>query len=1084
MFKRSKGKDRDDEREKEEKRREREEEKEARRENKRLSKGSKRSGGGADIVILPMSPGAQLLAPPSQPPPPADKLDADFAALLPELGIPVSKQQEMLTWDAERKWRLLLIHQDKRAADAERHQTGRVRDTPQYFVGALRAEPAVGVVRSLRVCLAGEGVSWVSSFISLGGGDELAAIVESVLRSGGFTRDDKAFLAECALAIKGLANNDAGFQSVANQRVMNLVVGLLGVVDDPEARVVVFQLMAAVSLESHAIVLAAMEEHRQAHRQRSRWSPTISTLGAPWDTNTPEELRTAAMTLVNALVLHPDELSVRMALREELYRNGLRELLAQQRGRSQMLDAQIEAFEDVALEDEYQQDELFRGVDTASPADLAVHAWRAVEGSGVAEGYLAVMRQQYLVCQAQDHGEAVWPVVLAVLRSEEARAEAQRANRTMPDTQYGAAVCALAAKSATQPAQEEATKRLRDEMSVLERRLEVAREEVAAAKKDAAQARALADQLSAAMASAQPEPLSQPQPQPAAPAQAGAEQQQQQQQQSQEAAQALAEAQSAVARLQGERDALQQRVAELERQRQQEAAAASAAATAAPAAATGAEPCAPALPAEPAAAAAEGAAQGAQAPPAQRPVSIVVSAPPPPPPLPGTGHPPGAPPPLPGTGQPPARKAIAEPATKLLQLQWKKVQGSKVKKSFWETVPEPQLADVRGTLARVEKLFAARAPAASPSPNREGGRPPSAAVKGAAAVQLLDTKRSQNVSIMLSRVKATTTEIVRAILAMDESVLSPQFVASLAKAVPTQEEIDMLRAYPEPGALGKPEQFLLQLGEVPCAGPRLEALAFKQQFQQRCDDAAPGLRVLRAACAQLLHSQRWSRMLGVVLALGNFVNAGTARGGCCGFRLESLSALAEVRSAADPRVTLLHALLQGDVAGLRRGVEHVRSAVADVAAAAPGDAFCGAMEAFLQRAEPQVAALDDALTRAQQEYSGMLEYYAAEPTTTPEELFTTVQSFRLLYEKTRKDIKFAREKAAKQQQQQHARPAGAAERAPHARAEGSTEGKMDALLSTLRDTHTIRERRTSRIGHAPGFAGELAAELAKQAERK
>ena len=42
-----------------------------------------------------------------------EQIDASFAALLPELGIPAPKQQEMLKWDVEKKRQLLSIHGDK-----------------------------------------------------------------------------------------------------------------------------------------------------------------------------------------------------------------------------------------------------------------------------------------------------------------------------------------------------------------------------------------------------------------------------------------------------------------------------------------------------------------------------------------------------------------------------------------------------------------------------------------------------------------------------------------------------------------------------------------------------------------------------------------------------------------------------------------------------------------------------------------------------------------------------------------------------------------------------------------------------------
>ena len=54
---------------------------------------------------------------------------------------------------------------------------------------------------------------------------------------------------------------------------------------------------------------------------------------------------------------------------------------------------------------------------------------------------------------------------------------------------------------------------------------------------------------------------------------------------------------------------------------------------------------------------------------------------------------------------------------------------------------------------------------------------------------LLDLRRAQNASIMLSRFKMTISELCSAVKSLDAGVLSLDDVTSLAHFVPTEEEV-------------------------------------------------------------------------------------------------------------------------------------------------------------------------------------------------------------------------------------------------------------------------------------------------------
>ena len=67
--------------------------------------------------------------------------------------------------------------------------------------------------------------------------------------------------------------------------------------------------------------------------------------------------------------------------------------------------------------------------------------------------------------------------------------------------------------------------------------------------------------------------------------------------------------------------------------------------------------------------------------------------------------------------------------------------------------------------------------------------------------------------------------------------------------------------------------------------------------------------MLNASLA-LLSSAQFPRLLALILDIGNYLNAGTRSGGAKGFRLASLLALKDTRSANEDKISLLDYLVE------------------------------------------------------------------------------------------------------------------------------------------------------------------------------
>lgn len=208
-------------------------------------------------------------------------------------------------------------------------------------------------------------------------------------------------------------------------------------------------------------------------------------------------------------------------------------------------------------------------------------------------------------------------------------------------------------------------------------------------------------------------------------------------------------------------------------------------------------------------------------------------------------------------------------------------------------------------------------------------------------------------------------------------------------------------------ALGKVEQFFLEVMEIPRYGARLECFLFKQRFGREAEELGAALATVRRAVAELEGSAKFRRLLEVVLRLGNFLNGGTSRGGLYGFKLDALPKLATLKSV-DGKATLMNFLADWCLArepellalgeDLPSCAAAARTPLAGWAAAfkaleakvglvrdeveacrgAPrlaGDGFLGCMEPFKAKAEAATKALAEAYEAAERAFEACCERF-------------------------------------------------------------------------------------------------------------
>ncbi|KAI3439801.1 Formin-like protein [Psidium guajava] len=318
--------------------------------------------------------------------------------------------------------------------------------------------------------------------------------------------------------------------------------------------------------------------------------------------------------------------------------------------------------------------------------------------------------------------------------------------------------------------------------------------------------------------------------------------------------------------------------------------------------------------------------KSAPSPPGPPPPGPQPPGPPPPPPLLRPQPPPppkvARPPPLPPKGASPLRPnrqddpdAESEPKTKLKPFFWDKVLANSDQTMVWHEIKS-------GSFQFNEEMMESLFGYSTVDKNKTDRKKESLSLETPQYIQIIDTKKAQNLSILLRALNVTTEEVCDAV--QEGTQLPVELLQTLLKMAPTTQEELKLRLFSgEISQLGPAERFLKVLVEIPYAFKRVETLLFMNSAQEEVSSVKESLMTLEVACGKLRDSRLFLKLLEAVLKTGNRMNDGTYRGGAQAFKLDTLLKLSDVRGK-DGKTTLLHFVVQEIIRS--EGIRAARSA--------------------------------------------------------------------------------------------------------------------------------------------------------------
>ena len=220
----------------------------------------------------------------------------------------------------------------------------------------------------------------------------------------------------------------------------------------------------------------------------------------------------------------------------------------------------------------------------------------------------------------------------------------------------------------------------------------------------------------------------------------------------------------------------------------------------------------------------------------------------------------------------------------------------------------------------------------------------------------------------------------------------------------------------------KPEQFLKVVMGIPKVRVRLRCWSIKAGFTEKAEELEEPLRTVAEAIEEIRQSKTLPPLLGLLLALGNHMNAGTPKGQADGFALHDLSKTRHTKDNANAASLLeyaVHALVGGGVGGhvarMHEEVPHLKEAckvrMADVQAALArleadakelacaaqesgddggdgGDPFGTVMRGFSEGATLEVERLRALLVQVELSFKQLLVFFKVGKKLETEEVFT------------------------------------------------------------------------------------------------
>ncbi|KRY76506.1 Protein diaphanous -like protein 2 [Trichinella pseudospiralis] len=481
------------------------------------------------------------------------------------------------------------------------------------------------------------------------------------------------------------------------------------------------------------------------------------------------------------------------------------------------------------------------------------------------------------------------------------------------------------------------------------------------------------------------------------------------------------------------------------------------------------------------------------------------SAIPPPPPFPAPNAPTAPPPPLLF-----GKKATAPVAAKTLPLflkekkpyrtegtlrkiNWKAVDPSQMmESSFWAKAEEERFKS-KTFFHHLEEHFSTASAANGTLTSFQ-----KKTIKKVKEAKVLPPNAVKTLEIIHGSTKMSAAEFRDALLELDESKLTENILERFWKIFSEPELVSNLKSIQgEFNDLAEVEQFAITLTSIRALSVRLQCMCFKKKFSELIADIKPSIVAVTAACDEIKTSKGFGLFLEYVLLAGNYMNSCGKNTLAYGFLFSILSKLREVKSVRQD-LTLMHVLyeifsksfpeyakfiddfihlnkaaevkteiVQQGINQMKNNITVLENSLKNYNRQAENDNYVDVMSSFLTVAREQFQLLETMHKKMQDVCRSLLKYFSFDSKTYPiDQCLADLRDFKVAYEKTAKEIAFAKEKENRIRLAEEARALKEKEMQERKQQKmkliemtrGDQEGVMDSLLEALSSGKAFPQR--------------------------
>ncbi|KAJ3447069.1 protein diaphanous [Anaeramoeba flamelloides] len=287
----------------------------------------------------------------------------------------------------------------------------------------------------------------------------------------------------------------------------------------------------------------------------------------------------------------------------------------------------------------------------------------------------------------------------------------------------------------------------------------------------------------------------------------------------------------------------------------------------------------------------------------------------PPPPM-GGGI--GMPPP-PSFGKKRGLFGKKKPNVKMKQLFWSKINKKQVDKTIWSDVSKfIANQNLQANVKNLEEHFCARRKLTKKEKKViDEEKKERAKKKKAESIKLIEPSKAQTVEMILKRWKYSHEEVKEAILKMDDQKFDIDKLKTLIKIMPDETQQETVNSFSgDVKRLGEVEKFYRLMGTIPSLEKRLAAFEFKLEFHVSLKDVHQDIEQIIEAAKSISESEGLRQIFALILISGNYMNMGTSRGNCLGFKLDFLVRLASTKSIDNKMSLIQFCCLEAERLGL------------------------------------------------------------------------------------------------------------------------------------------------------------------------